>query len=85
MRPEPDELYKLKAEVAEFRRRAELAAAIAAERERTIETEATALKMIEAGPSQIDQLERLAEERNEARANARWGYRRRLRNPETGN
>jgi hypothetical protein len=81
---EPDELYKLKAEVAEFRRRAELAEAIAAERERTIETQATALKMIEAGPSQIDQLERLAVERDEARANARWGYRRRLRKPETG-
>jgi hypothetical protein len=85
LRPESDELKKPTSELrAELRRRAEAAEAIAAERERTIETQATALKMIEAGPSQIDQLERRAVERDEGRANARWGYRRRLRKPETG-
>ncbi|MDA8848246.1 helix-turn-helix domain-containing protein [bacterium] len=78
------ELARLREQNAELRRRAEVAEAIAQERERTIETQATALKMIEAAPAPVDQLERLAAERDEARANARWGYRRRLRKPETG-
>ena len=68
----------------ELRKRAEIAEAVAQERERTIETQATALKMIEAAPAPVDQLERLGAERDEARANARWGYLRRLRKPETG-
>ena len=40
---------------------------------------------LEAAPAPVDQLERLAAERDEARANARWGFRRRLRlrRPET--
>lgn len=49
--------------------------------DQTIETQATALKMIEAAPAPADQLERLAAERDEARANARWAFRRRLRKP----
>ena len=83
--PEPAELDKLKAEIAELRKRAETAEAVVTERERTIETQATTLKMIEAAPAPVDQLERLAAERDEARANARWGFRRRLRlrRPET--
>ena len=76
-----DALDRLKEQNADLRRRAEIAEAIAAERERTIETQATALKMIEAAPAPADQLERLAAERDEARANARWGYRRRLCKP----
>ena len=74
----------MKAENAALRMRAETADTVVTERERTIETQATALKMIEAAPTPVDQLERLAVERDEARANARWGYRRRLRKPETG-
>jgi hypothetical protein len=56
----------------------------AQERERTIETQATALKMIEAAPAPLDQLERLTAERDEARVNARWSFRRRLRNRTDG-
>ena len=74
----------MKAENAALRMRAETAEAVVTERERTIETQATALKMIEAAPTPVDQLERLAAELDEARANARWGHLRRLRKPETG-
>ena len=76
-----EELKKLKAELG---RRA-AAEAIATERERTIETQATALKVADAAPVPVEQLERLAAERDEATANARWGCRPRLRKPETGN
>ena len=69
-------LDKLKAKIAELRKRAEIAEAVTIERERTIETQATALKMIEAAPAPVDQLERLAAELDEARANARCGSRR---------
>ena len=74
------ELARLREQNAELRRRAEVAEAIAQERERTIETQATALKMIEAAPAPVDQIERLTAERDEARVNARWSFRRRLRN-----
>ena len=74
--PKPDELDALKAESAELCKRAEIAEAVATERERTIETQATALKMIEAAPAPVDQLERLAAELDEARAIARCGSRR---------
>lgn len=74
----------MKAENAALRMRAETAEAVVTEPERTIETQATALKMIEAAPTPVDQLERLAAELDEARAIARCGYRRRLRKPETG-
>ena len=49
----PTELDALKAENVELRKRAEIAEAIAQERERTIETQATALKMIEAAPAPL--------------------------------
>ena len=74
----------MKAENAALRMRVETADTVVTERERTIETQATALKMIEAAPTPVDELERLAAELDEARANARWGYPRRLRKPETG-
>lgn len=48
----PQVVEELRAEVAEWRRRAEVAEAQAAERERVIETQRMALKMLEATPAQ---------------------------------
>lgn len=45
---DPDEVRRLEAENAELRRRAEVAEAVAAERERTIEAQARTLRMLEA-------------------------------------
>jgi len=46
-----DELRRLETENADLLRRAEVAEAIAEERERTIEAQAQALRMLEAGPT----------------------------------
>lgn len=79
------ELEKLRQENAELQQRALIAEAELRRADQTIETQSLALKMIEAAPAPTDQLDCLAAERDEARANARWVYRRRLRKPETGN
>lgn len=81
------ELEKLRQENAELQQRALIAEAELRRADQTIETQSLALKMIEAAPAPADQIERLAAdldqvrtEAAEAKANARWRYRRRLRN-----